>query len=230
MPDLKRSNALKKVTAKPITLDAIHYDWDNIEKHADEAQDEVCDFMGTDIAIDSDGYIEIDTPNGPVYASRGDYIIKGITGNFFPCKPDVFAKTYDTSTRTAPKDPDQELTEDEIAKLASGSSLCDCVEVIDCDEYKHPIKDGDHVDFGTALYLIGLGKRMQRAGWNDKGMFVFRIQGSNDIARLHGYGFGECLGEPTFQDAIFMRTADNKLVPWTISQSDALAIDWMLAN
>ena len=28
-------------------------------------------------------------------ASKGDYIIKGINGEFYPCKPDVFEKTYD---------------------------------------------------------------------------------------------------------------------------------------
>ena len=29
-------------------------------------------------------------------ASPGDYIIKGIQGEFYPCKPDIFAKTYDS--------------------------------------------------------------------------------------------------------------------------------------
>ena len=28
-------------------------------------------------------------------ASMGDYIIKGVNGEFYPCKPDVFAKTYE---------------------------------------------------------------------------------------------------------------------------------------
>ena len=28
-------------------------------------------------------------------ASTGDYIIKGVNGEFYPCKPDVFAKTYE---------------------------------------------------------------------------------------------------------------------------------------
>ena len=29
-----------------------------------------------------------------VHASRGDYIVKGVNGDFFVCKPDVFAQTY----------------------------------------------------------------------------------------------------------------------------------------
>lgn len=80
--------------------------------------------------------------------------------------------------------------------------------------------------FGDALVMLKEGYRVARAGWNGKGMFVFKIQGSNDIAKLHGYGFGEYVGEPVFRDALFMRTVDNQLVPWTVSQTDALAEDW----
>ena len=31
-------------------------------------------------------------------ASRGDWIIKGVQGEFYPCKPDIFAATYDAVT------------------------------------------------------------------------------------------------------------------------------------
>jgi hypothetical protein len=82
--------------------------------------------------------------------------------------------------------------------------------------------------FGLALEALKAGKRVARAGWNGKGMFVFLIQGSNDIAKLHGYGFGEYVNEPTFRDALFMKTVDNQLVPWTVSQTDALAEDWQV--
>jgi hypothetical protein len=30
-----------------------------------------------------------------MYAKDGDYIIKGVNGEFYPCKPDIFKKTYD---------------------------------------------------------------------------------------------------------------------------------------
>ena len=35
------------------------------------------------------------TLEGKMYAHPGDYIIKGVNGEFYPCKPDVFAKTYE---------------------------------------------------------------------------------------------------------------------------------------
>lgn len=85
-----------------------------------------------------------------------------------------------------------------------------------------------HMTFGDALVMLKEGECVYRAGWNGKGMWLIKIQGSNDIASLHGYGFGESLGEPTFSDAVYMKTADNMLVPWLCSQTDMLAEDWML--
>ena len=40
-------------------------------------------------------YIEIDTLEGTMRANLGDYIIKGIQGEFYPCKPDIFEQTYE---------------------------------------------------------------------------------------------------------------------------------------
>lgn len=40
-------------------------------------------------------WIEIDTLEGTMRANYGDWIIKGIQGEFYPCKPDIFAATYD---------------------------------------------------------------------------------------------------------------------------------------
>lgn len=41
------------------------------------------------------GAICIRTLEGDMYATVGDYIIKGIQGEFYPCKPDIFEKTYE---------------------------------------------------------------------------------------------------------------------------------------
>ena len=40
-------------------------------------------------------YIKIETLEGTMKASVGDYIIKGVNGEFYPCKPDIFEKTYE---------------------------------------------------------------------------------------------------------------------------------------
>lgn len=41
------------------------------------------------------GQVRIATPEGNMFANTGDYIIKGVKGEFYPCKPDVFAETYE---------------------------------------------------------------------------------------------------------------------------------------
>jgi len=43
------------------------------------------------------GDIIIKTPEGDMRAVHGDYIIKGVNGKFYPCKPDIFEKTYKLS-------------------------------------------------------------------------------------------------------------------------------------
>jgi len=42
-----------------------------------------------------DGEITIPTLEGKMKASDGDYIIRGVNGEFYPCKPDIFEKTYE---------------------------------------------------------------------------------------------------------------------------------------
>lgn len=58
------------------------------------------EFMGGDtIRVnyeDKDNpYLKIETLEGIMKASVGDYIIKGVNGEFYPCKPDIFEKTYE---------------------------------------------------------------------------------------------------------------------------------------
>lgn len=38
--------------------------------------------------------LRISTLEGPMLASHGDYIIKGVKGEFYPCKPDIFVESY----------------------------------------------------------------------------------------------------------------------------------------
>ena len=40
-------------------------------------------------------YCEIKTLEGIMRANLGDYIIRGVNGEIYPCKPDIFEKTYE---------------------------------------------------------------------------------------------------------------------------------------
>lgn len=44
---------------------------------------------------DAPAFLVIDTLEGAHRANGGDWIIRGVQGEFYPCKPDIFAETYD---------------------------------------------------------------------------------------------------------------------------------------
>lgn len=46
-------------------------------------------------AYQTDKEVYIETLEGVMKAEKGDYIIKGIMGEYYPCKPDIFEVTYD---------------------------------------------------------------------------------------------------------------------------------------
>lgn len=52
-------------------------------------------FTGGIAQPQSDGAMVIPTLEGDHLANVGDWIIKGVKGEFYPCKPDIFAATYD---------------------------------------------------------------------------------------------------------------------------------------
>ena len=83
-----------KYRKKPVVIDAIQYCFDEVNKCKEEIQDDIADFMNKNITI-IDDKIEIDTLEGPIHASINDYIIKGVQGEFYPCKPDIFEQTYE---------------------------------------------------------------------------------------------------------------------------------------
>ena len=47
------------------------------------------------IEPDPNGGVEIKTLEGAMRGDVGDWIIKGVKGEFYPCKPDIFAATYE---------------------------------------------------------------------------------------------------------------------------------------
>lgn len=78
-----------KYRKKPVVIDAVQYTGDNFK--------EICDFVGKTLnRPDSEqNHIIIETLEGDHIASVGDFIIKGVHGEFYPCKPDIFEKTYE---------------------------------------------------------------------------------------------------------------------------------------
>lgn len=81
-----------KYKKKPVTIEAVQYDETNIEETLNFAEGNACYSR-------SEGLL-ITTLEGTMHASDGDYIIKGVNGEFYPCKPDIFAKTYEPENRS----------------------------------------------------------------------------------------------------------------------------------
>lgn len=68
------------------------------------------------------------------------------------------------------------------------------------------------MDFGQVLKALKVGLRVNREGWNGKGMWI----------ALHTPDENRGMTLPY----IYMYTADNYTVPWLASQTDLLAEDW----
>lgn len=81
-----------KFKKKPVVIEAWHFDGrlDTSKTLPDEIKKDVLHFR-----LVQDGTLQIQTLEGPIYASVGDWIIKGVKGEFYPCKPDIFAATYE---------------------------------------------------------------------------------------------------------------------------------------
>lgn len=196
-----------KYRKKPVVIEAIQLKVDNF--------DAVCDFMGQtpvpkhnpDFGIDEHGNtnepylgVYIETLEGKMLASYGDYIIKGVNGEFYPCKPDIFEKTYD--------------------KANDSSSA---------------------MDFGDAIEVLKQGGTIRRAGWNGKGLMVFKQipahiesdiipkmqslpQSAKDLI-LKGKGFIDY----TSQCLIYNENT-GRADSWVPSISDVFAEDWEIVQ
>lgn len=89
---------MNRYVKKPIAIEAVKWEGFN--------NDEIKDFAGDSVKIeviregDADNGIppsvdcSIETLEGVMKANVGDYIIKGVNGEFYPCKQDIFEKTY----------------------------------------------------------------------------------------------------------------------------------------
>ena len=85
--------------------------------------------------------------------------------------------------------------------------------------------------FGQAIEALKQGKKVARAGWNGKGMFLFLVPGSTfKVNRAPLLGIYPEGTEVNYCSHIDMKTADDKVVPWLASQTDVLAEDWDLVE
>ena len=83
-----------KYRKKPVVIDAVLFDW--TQEMLDALKGQGMDTIT--VAKNGDGVVtilRIKTLEGTMRVAEGDYIIKGIKGEFYPCKPDIFELTYE---------------------------------------------------------------------------------------------------------------------------------------
>ena len=82
-----------KYRKKPVVIEAMQFNDDPDELI------KLQDFMKSNLAISYENpqnpVLKIHTLEGIMDASVGDFIIKGVNGAFYPCKPDIFERTYE---------------------------------------------------------------------------------------------------------------------------------------
>jgi len=85
-----------KYRKKPVVIEAMQF--------TEQSKDQVLNFAQCDSptrncsatrADDGTPSMAIATLEGIMTVSLGDYVIKGVQGEFYPCKPDIFAATYE---------------------------------------------------------------------------------------------------------------------------------------
>lgn len=82
---------IKKYVKKPIEIQAIHFtgvNWAECEQFMSNRT-----LVFPQIVMEKD-HIDIDTLEGTMRCNKGDYIIKGVKGEYYPCRKDIFEETY----------------------------------------------------------------------------------------------------------------------------------------
>ena len=78
---------MAKYRKNPVVIEAIRF--------TEETLFELGQFMGEKGYWAEDGTITVYTLEGTMRANPGDWIIKGVKGEYYPCKPDIFKETYE---------------------------------------------------------------------------------------------------------------------------------------
>ena len=184
---------VKDYVKKQVVIQAIVWNGNNVEE--------------LDSFMDSSGYhfddgdfdLYIETLEGDHKANKGDYIIKGVKGEFYPCKPDIFEMTYEEVQKCecAPAN-------DNWKKNRSFSAAIEWLK----EGHKVTRKGWN----GKGMYLWHVPEATVPKEWiKDKGLL--EAIGENESM--------ECLG------FIRMKTADGKILSgWLASQTDMLSEDW----
>ena len=86
---VEQTGGVRKFRKKPVIISAVQWNGSNVDEIAllGGAREYEQDFIGDDLIIH--------TLEGNMKAEKGDWIIKGVKGELYPCKDDIFKETYE---------------------------------------------------------------------------------------------------------------------------------------
>ena len=84
-----------KYRKKPVVIEAFKLNRNYADLVFDFIGEENIESCNSGEFAEDSCYVKIKTLEGVMTANEGDYVIKGVKGEFYPCKPDIFEMTYD---------------------------------------------------------------------------------------------------------------------------------------
>lgn len=101
-----------KYRKKPVIIEAVQFDRSKAEEDVAKYYPMVTDLASLTTALgveECEGRFFISTLERSMTVKDGDYIIQGVEGEFYPCKPDIFEKTYEEASQQTQLDDNQKV-------------------------------------------------------------------------------------------------------------------------
>lgn len=210
---------MTKYRKKPVVIDAWQLTKENIEAG-------IPDWIDTEqvsIFGEANAFAEIHTLEGTMQASYGDYIIKGVQGEFYPCKPDIFEATYEEAEQSSSTDEDLSVLPDfDLAKKCLIARSC--LRKLELETYLRAILkqvEGKGVEFGKSVVtvegmrgeyfvpsmeaqlsrygyvkspMLALQKITEKGEVSNKLQYVHQVRPYPDVTVIGEYDFGKKAG------------------------------------
>ena len=193
---------VKNYMKKQVIIQAMEWTGENVEELEDFTEDQDNEKWFREFDEYGEQHLYIFTLEGSMKANIGDYIIKGIKGEFYPCKPDIFEMTYeDISIKEVAPDNDD---------WKSNRNFSDALRFLKLGEKMS--RSGWN---GKGMYVF------YRKG-------IENVPISNEITANE---LGKAIGETmTIKPHFWLKNVDGTYSNWVPSINDLLSEDWEIVE
>jgi hypothetical protein len=180
---------MARYTKKPVTIEAVRFVRLNPDNTPHFESEGPADWVADAVALPPtepgamfvrDGDLRIQTLEGSMLASPGDFIIRGIQGELYPCKPDIFAATYEPEAELV------DLVSELPTKPTFAQDLCDLIN-------RHSMENhSDTPDYILCEYLLASLKAFDvatvlRSRWYDRTTSGERLSNGPPLVFAEGF-------------------------------------------